>query len=201
MLDAIKGLAGGGKPQKRAEELEALIATAREERGALSTMLDTVTVHSAKLTETGKSLEQVSAKAVAATGSLDAVAKRIEELERKATAVVDIEKKAQEIDATISQVQELATEKANAQVAAVHGDLEQLRNIAGQLAQDHARLRDASRDAREDSSAAIAAVKQVENKLARLTQLQELSKGTEEKLTALNALAEHVGDVPVAVEI
>ena len=77
-------------------------------------------------------------------------------------------------------------------MAAVHGDLEQLRSIAGQLAQDHARLRDASRDAREDSSAAIAAVKQVENKLARLTQLQELSNATEEKLTAINALAEHV---------
>ena len=89
MLDAIKGLAGAGKAQKRAEELEALIATAREERGALSAMIDTVTMHSAKLTETGKSLEQVSAKAVAAAGPLDAVAKRIEELEQKATALVD----------------------------------------------------------------------------------------------------------------
>ena len=192
MLDAIRGLAGGGKAQKQAEELEALIATARKERGALNAMVDAVTTQSAKLTETGKSLEQVNAKAVAATGSLDAVAKRLEELERKAGALVDIEKKAQGLDATISQIQELATEKASAQVAAVHGDLEQLRSIAGQLGQDCAKIRDTSRDAREDSAVAVTAVKEVENKLGRLTQLQELSKATDEKLTAINALAEHV---------
>ena len=40
MLDALKTLAGGGKAaQKQAEELEALIAAAREERTALSAML------------------------------------------------------------------------------------------------------------------------------------------------------------------
>ena len=155
MLDAIKGLAGGGKAKKQAEELEALIATAREERRALDATVKAVTVQSAKLTETGTSLEQVNAKAVAATGSLDAVAKRIEELERAARAVVDIEKKAQGLDATISmahattekliapdgdlekhrrRVQELATETANAQVAVVHGDLEQLRGLQGSWA-------------------------------------------------------------------
>ena len=213
MLDAIKSLAGGGKAQKQAEELEALIATARKERDALNAMVNTVTVHSSKLTETGKSLDQVHAKAAAATGSVDAVAKRLDELERRARALGDIEKKAQGLDATISlahakaeklvapdgdlethrrRVQELATEAANAQVAAVHGDLEQLRGIAGQLTQDYARLRDTSRDAREDSAVAIAAVKEVENKVGRLTQLQELSKATDEKLTAINALAEHV---------
>ena len=64
MLNAIRGLAGGGKPQKRAEaeELEALIAKAREERDALNAMVTTVRVHSAKLVETGQSLEQVTAK-------------------------------------------------------------------------------------------------------------------------------------------
>ena len=79
MLDAIKGLAGGGKAQKQADadELKALIAAAREERNALNAMVTTVRVHSAKLVETGKSLEQVTAKAGAATGSLDAVADRI----------------------------------------------------------------------------------------------------------------------------
>ena len=221
MLDAIKGLAGGGKAKKQAEELEALIATAREERRALDATVKAVTVQSAKLTETGTSLEQVNAKAVAATGSLDAVAKRIEELERAARAVVDIEKKAQGLDATISmahattekliapdgdlekhrrRVQELATETANAQVAAVHGDLEQLRGLAGQLGQDYAKIRDAARDAREDSSAAVDAVREVENKLGRLAQLQELSRETEAKLTALSAVAEHVSQKTRALD-
>ena len=42
MLDALKGLTGGGKAQKQAEELAALIQTAREERSALSAMLTQV---------------------------------------------------------------------------------------------------------------------------------------------------------------
>ena len=221
MLDAIKGLAGGGKAQKQAEELEALIAAAREERRALDATVKAVTGQSAKLTETGRSLEQVNAKAVAATGSLDAVAKRIEKLEQTARAVVDIEKKAQGLDATISmahakteklvapdgdldrhrlKIEELMAEAADAHVAAVHGDLEQLRRIAGQLGQDYEKLRGTSRDAREDSSAAVEAVKEVENKLGRLAQLQELSKETEAKLTTLNALAEHVNQKTRALD-
>ena len=36
MLEALKSLTGGKSTQKSAEELEQLIATAREERGAMS---------------------------------------------------------------------------------------------------------------------------------------------------------------------
>ena len=59
MLNAITGLAGGGKSQKRAEaeQLETLIATARDERRALESVLSAVKGHGAKLAETGKSLE------------------------------------------------------------------------------------------------------------------------------------------------
>ncbi len=80
MLDAFTGR----KRQQQLEELDALIKTAREERTALSTMLTQVTTRSAKLVETGKVLEQVDKQAAAATGSLDALAKRIEGLERRA---------------------------------------------------------------------------------------------------------------------
>ncbi len=70
MFDAIKGLTGGSKSQKRAEaeKLEALIATARGERSALHAIVATVKTHSATLTETGKSLDQVTTTAAAATG-------------------------------------------------------------------------------------------------------------------------------------
>ena len=169
MLDAIKGMAGGGRSQKRAEaeELEALIATAREERGALDAMVTTVRVHSAKLTETGKSLEQVTAKAATAMGSLDAVAKRIEELERRARGLVDVEKRAQVLDQNINLAQ-------------------------SRLAEDYDSIRKTSREAREDAALATAAVKDIENKMGRLSQLQDLSQATEGKLAALNALAEHI---------
>ena len=169
MLDAIKGLAGGGKAQKRAEadDLKALIATAKQERDALNAMVTTVRVHSSKLVETGKSLEQVTAKAATAMESLDTVADRIEELDRKARALIDVEERTQGL-----------------------GD--NIRLVQAKLEEDYARIRATSREAREDAGVAAAAVKDVENKMGRLMQLQDLTKSTEEKITALNALAEHV---------
>ena len=61
MLDAFKNMTGGkGKlVQKQTDELELLIATAREERSAISAMLTALTTRSAKLTPLGKTLEQV----------------------------------------------------------------------------------------------------------------------------------------------
>jgi hypothetical protein len=46
-----------------------------------------------------------------------------------------------------------------------------------------------SREAREDTTAAMTTVKEVENKLGPLARLHELSQSTEERLTALNSLA------------
>ena len=62
MLDALKKLGGGrsAKPaRQQAEELQALIGTAREERGALSTMLTQIELQGSKLSQVGKSLRQV----------------------------------------------------------------------------------------------------------------------------------------------
>ena len=79
MLDAFKNMTGGkGKlVQKQTDELELLIATAREERSAISAMLTALTTRSAKLTPLGKSLEQVSEKATAVTTRLDDIGKRL----------------------------------------------------------------------------------------------------------------------------
>src|SRR5260221_9335817 len=72
--------------------------------------------------------------------------------------------------------------------------------MAGQLSQEYQRRRETARDAREDSTAATESVKEVEKRLGPLMQLQELSKTTEEKLTGLNALAEHVSQKAKALE-
>src|SRR5688572_15734277 len=120
MLDALKSLAGGGKAaQKQAEDLEALIAKAKEERSALSAMLTQVTMRSGKLTETGKTLEEVSKKAGAATDTLDTLARRVDDIQRQAATLSDVDKRAQALDATISQAQ-ARTEK----LIAPDGDLE-----------------------------------------------------------------------------
>ena len=60
MLETLKKLGGGSsaKPaREQAEELEALIGTAREERGALSTMLKKIELQGSKLSQVGKSLQ------------------------------------------------------------------------------------------------------------------------------------------------
>ena len=84
--------------------------------------------------------------------------------------------------------------------AVVKAELDQVRGTAGHLSQDYARLRDASKEVREDSVAAAESVKELERKLGPLMQLQELSKTTEEKLAGLNAMAEHVSQKTKALE-
>jgi len=77
MLDAFKNITGGGKGklvQKQADELELLIATAREERSAISAMLTALTTRSAKLTPLSKSLEQVTERATSGPTRLDEIA-------------------------------------------------------------------------------------------------------------------------------
>jgi septal ring factor EnvC (AmiA/AmiB activator) len=83
MLDAFKNITGGkGKlVQQQTTELETLIATAREERSALSAMLTSLTTRSAKLTPLSKSLEQVTDRATAVTARLDDIAKRLTALD------------------------------------------------------------------------------------------------------------------------
>ncbi len=75
-----------------------------------------------------------------------------------------------------------------------------MRAAATILGQDYNRMREMSREAREDSGAAMEAVKEVEKRLGPLAQLHELSKNTEERLTSLNALAEHVTHKAKALE-
>ena len=79
-------------------------------------------------------------------------------------------------------------------------ELDQVRAAGAILGQDYARIREMSREAREDSGAAMEAVKDVEKRMGPLAQLHELSKNTEERLTSLNALAEHVTHKTKALE-
>jgi len=83
-------------------------------------------------------------------------------------------------------------QQALGQSSTLKTELDQIRAVASTLTQDYAKIRETSREAREDTTAAMTTVKEVENKLGPLARLHELSQSTEERLTALNALAEHV---------
>src|SRR5205085_7381210 len=79
-------------------------------------------------------------------------------------------------------------------------EMDQVRSAATVLGQDYARIRETSRQSKEDTGAAMEAVKDVEKRLGPLAQLHELSKNTEERLASLNALAEHVTHKAKALE-
>ena len=89
MLDAFKNIAGGkGKlVQKQSDELELLIATAREERSAISTMLTALTTRGAKLTPLSKTLEQVADSATSVGERLDDITRRLATLDDRATVL------------------------------------------------------------------------------------------------------------------
>src|ERR1041384_4901121 len=254
MLDAIKGLTGGGKAQKQTDDLQGLIAAAREERSALSTMLTQISMRSAKRAKSETTLKQAEKNAASTTTKLDEIVKRVEGLEDRARSFGEVEKRVQalldsatqaqtaadklmapdgELQKHRQQMQQLSSQALETQASidalkreratleefrnqlraaqgeikhsvdhatALRADLDQVRGTAGQLAQDYSKLRETSREAREDSIAATEAVKDVEKRLGPLMQLQELSKTTEEKLTWLNSLAEHVAQKSKALE-
>ena len=98
MLDALKNFSGGkGRlVQKQTDELEALIATAREERSAISAMLTALTTRSAKLTPLSKTLEQVTDRATSVTERLDEIAQRLTALDDRTRVLEEIDKRIQE---------------------------------------------------------------------------------------------------------
>src|SRR5256886_16546616 len=96
MLDAFRNMSGSksrAAVEKQTTELELLIATAREERSAISAMLTALTTRSAKLTPLGKSLEQVSEKASGVTARLDEIAKRLAALDERTRELEEIDKR------------------------------------------------------------------------------------------------------------
>src|SRR3954465_15139642 len=113
MLEAFKNIAGGkGKAaQKQTDELEQLIATAREERRAISAMLTALTARSAKLTPLGKTLEQVSEKATTVTGRLDEIAKPLTALDNRTHEMEEIEKRILALKESARQAEQ-TTQKA-----------------------------------------------------------------------------------------
>ena len=113
MLDAFKNMTGGkGKlVQQQSDELEQLIATAREERSAISAMLTSLSTRSAKLTPLGKSLEQVSEKASSVTAMLDEITKRLTALDERTRELEEIDRRIEGLKESARQAEQ-TTQKA-----------------------------------------------------------------------------------------
>ena len=128
-------------------------------------------------------------------GSLDTLPRRVG-LEQRATTMDTVEKRPEQQSSQVTDMQaavetfkrELAAlEEVRTQLrqshremegmkqsvdhaAALRTELEQIRGVAGQLGDDYAGLRDASREAREGSAAAAEVVQEVEKKLGSFGQ-------------------------------
>src|SRR3954464_5956636 len=113
MLDAFKSITNnkGKLAQKQTDELESLIATAREERSAISAMLTALTARSAKLMPLGKTLEQVSEKATTVTDRLDEIGRRLTALDDRTHEMEEIEKRILALKESARQAEQ-TTQKA-----------------------------------------------------------------------------------------
>jgi methyl-accepting chemotaxis protein len=139
MLDAFKSLTGGKVVQKQTDELGLLIASAREERSAISAMLNTLASRSAKLAPLGKQLEQVTEKATGITDRLDEIAKRLTALDERTHELEDVDKRIQALK-DAAKGAEQTTLKALGPDGELHKHREAVQHLSSQALQTQAIL-------------------------------------------------------------
>jgi chromosome segregation ATPase len=127
MLDAFFGSSTNKKSQQ--DELQALIAQAKEERTLLSAMLTQMAGGTSKLAQTSKSLDQVGQKA-------DAALKRLDELGQKVTGYEDRSRGIDQIDKRVAALLEQVHEaqRVSDKITAPDGELQKHRLAVNQLA-------------------------------------------------------------------
>ena len=135
-----RGAEDTGKSAKaQAAELQELIGQSREERAALSTMLTQVELHGSKLSTLGRSLQEVSERAGPATGKMDALAKQLSTLEKRATGLEEVSARFETIQGGVRKIEE-----ATKQLLGPDGELEkrrqEVRELSTQAAQNVALL-------------------------------------------------------------
>ncbi len=142
--------------------------------------------------------QQVAAGLLGPEGALakhQAIAEQLNAQETAARTNLDlITKERQGLDDMRDQLRQAGADvrEAAAQFGAVKTEFEQLRHLGGQLGQDYGRMREASRDARDQAQAALDAVKETETRVASLRSLDDLARTARERINALNVLVEHV---------
>lgn len=159
------------------EKLDARIRTLVEAVAQAEQTATTLTAPDGELQKHKNAVQVLASQAIQTKASLDA-------LKKEQGALDDLREQLR---------QSLAEVKGSAERAeALKAEVEQLRTMAVQLGQDHTKLKDASREAREQASTTVETIKDIEQRLGPLAKLQEMTKSTEERMASLNALAEHV---------
>ena len=131
MFDALKRRKQTTKSvEEQRDELQALIDTAREERGALSTMLTQIEVRAGKvsLPQVSKAVQRVADKATAASEQLEVLAGRLAAFEERGKEIAKLDGRVQALTDTLAQAEGSAQK-----LLAADGELQKHRAAVQQL--------------------------------------------------------------------
>ena len=156
--------------------------------------------------DAAKQAEQITQKTIGPDGELQKHREAVQQLASQAlqtqASLDTFRKERATLDELRGHLREAESEvkQAVTHAGSLRSELDQIRSTATTLTQDHTKIRETAREAREDTAVAMTTVKDIEKKLGPLVQIHDLSQSTDERLTALNALAEHVSLKAKALE-
>jgi chromosome segregation ATPase len=175
-LKKIGAIAAGRTPRDPSLELQQLLAAAREERVALTALLDQLGMRGEEVTQLGKTFEAVARKANTATGKLDELKSQLARIEGSTKAVDEIDKRV----ATIAESADAARRTAEG-ILAPDGELRQQREVMRALTAEAAKVEsmlEAIRKEREALEEARNGARQVQAEVR--TSLEALSASRSE---------------------
>src|SRR5258708_13747502 len=107
MLDAFKNIGARSKEiQGQRADLQAVIATARDERSALSAMITSLTTRGAKLAPLSQSVEQVNEKASGVAARLDEISKRLATVDAQTKLLDAFDKRVKTLDEVLKRIED-----------------------------------------------------------------------------------------------
>nr|MDQ3070330.1 hypothetical protein [Acidobacteriota bacterium] len=194
-------VATAGKAVQQVEEKAAKAVGRVEELtvklGAIDARVDTLTTIDARIKSLSEAVGQAE-RLMAPDGELVRQRQAVQQLSAEALktqASLETLRKEQETLDTLRDELRQATggmKDSHDRAVALQTEIEHLRGSASAIAQDQSKAREAARETREHTAATHETVKEVEKKLGALAKLQEMSRTTEERITTLNTLSEHV---------
>jgi PEGA domain len=137
-------------------------------------------------------LDQLRDVAVRLTGEYNRIEAATRTVEERSAAAAKSESMALADQRGQLHQTEMVIKQSVEEADAFKIELDQLREVAARLTGEYRRIEDATRTVEERSTMVLEIVNAIETRLGPLAVLQDLSRSTDARLTALNALAEPV---------